>query len=85
METAIFARLFPISMAESAVVNFSLISKASFAVLLPPSAARRRRILLDELKAISDAVGINTEGRGIIFSLPVDAAFGLGGITKSEK
>ena len=39
----------------------------------------------DVMKAISDAVGINTEGRGIIFSLPVDAAFGLGGITKSEK
>jgi len=39
----------------------------------------------DVMKAISEAVGINTEGRGIIFSLPVDAAFGLGGIPKEEK
>lgn len=30
------------------------------------------------MKAIADAVGINTEGRGIIFSLPVDATLGLG-------
>lgn len=29
------------------------------------------------MKAIADAAGINTQGRGIIFSLPVDAAMGL--------
>lgn len=29
------------------------------------------------MKAIADASGINTQGRGIIFSLPVDAAMGL--------
>ena len=29
------------------------------------------------MKAIADAAGINTKGRGIIFSLPVDAAMGL--------
>ena len=39
----------------------------------------------DVMRAISEAVGINTEGRGIIFSLPVDAAFGLGGIPKEDK
>jgi hypothetical protein len=55
VETAIFARLFPIRIAESAMVKRSVIEKATFAVLLPPSAARRRRILFAELKAISDA------------------------------
>lgn len=29
------------------------------------------------MKAIAEAAGINTQGRGIIFSLPVDAAMGL--------
>lgn len=29
------------------------------------------------MQAISEAAGINTEGRGIIFSLPVDSALGL--------
>ena len=29
------------------------------------------------MKAIAEAAGINTQGRGIIFSLPVDSAFGL--------
>lgn len=29
------------------------------------------------MKAIAAAAGINTQGRGIIFSLPVDSAFGL--------
>ncbi len=29
------------------------------------------------MKAIGDAAGINTEGKGIIFSLPVDAVLGL--------
>ncbi len=29
------------------------------------------------MKAIADAAGINTQGKGIIFSMPVDAAFGL--------
>ena len=55
VETAMFARLLPIRIADRAVVNFSVMPKAIFAVLLPPSAARRRRILLEELKAISEA------------------------------
>ena len=55
VETAMFARLLPISIAERAMVNFSVMSYAILAVLLPPSAARRRRILFAELKAISDA------------------------------
>ena len=55
VETAILARLLPIRMVESATVNFSVMEKASFADLLPPSAARRRRILFAELNAISDA------------------------------
>jgi hypothetical protein len=50
-----FARLLPISIAERAVWNFSAMLKAIFAVLLPLSAALRRRILFAELKAISDA------------------------------
>ncbi len=29
------------------------------------------------MKAIADAAGISTQGRGIIFSVPVDSAFGL--------
>lgn len=29
------------------------------------------------MKAIAEAAGINTEGRGISFSLPVDCALGL--------
>lgn len=29
------------------------------------------------MKAIADAAGINTQGRGIIFSVPVDSALGL--------
>ena len=29
------------------------------------------------MKAIAEAAGINTEGKGIIFSLPVDSALGL--------
>lgn len=37
------------------------------------------------MKAIAEAAGINTEGRGIIFSLPVDEAVGLSGVTKEEK
>ena len=36
------------------------------------------------MKAIAEAAGINTEGRGIIFSLPVDEAIGLSGIQKEE-
>lgn len=36
------------------------------------------------MKAIAEAAGINTEGRGIIFSLPVDEAIGLSGVTKEE-
>ena len=29
------------------------------------------------MQAIAQAVGINTQGKGIIFSLPVDSALGL--------
>lgn len=36
------------------------------------------------MKAIAEAAGINTEGRGIIFSLPVDEAVGLSGAIKVE-
>ena len=39
----------------------------------------------DVMNAISEAVGINTDGRGIIFSLPVDAAFGLGGVKNNDQ
>ena len=34
------------------------------------------------MKAIAEAAGINTEGKGIIFSLPVDETMGLSGIQK---
>lgn len=37
------------------------------------------------MKAIAEAVGINTQGRGIIFSLPVDSAFGLSEAPMPEK
>lgn len=37
------------------------------------------------MKAIADAAGINTQGRGIIFSLPVDSAFGLSETPLQEK
>lgn len=37
------------------------------------------------MSAIAESVGINTEGRGIIFSLPVDSAFGLSGVNNEEK
>ena len=36
------------------------------------------------MKAIAEATGIKTEGRGIIFSLPVDEAVGLSGVVKVE-
>ena len=36
------------------------------------------------MKSISEAVGINTQGRGIIFSLPVDSAFGLSEVPHGE-
>lgn len=36
------------------------------------------------MKSIADAAGINTQGRGIIFSLPVDSAFGLSEVPLSE-
>ena len=38
------------------------------------------------MSAIAEAAGINTQGRGIIFSLPVDHAMGLAkAITPEEK
>lgn len=37
------------------------------------------------MKAIAEAAGINTQGRGIIFSLPVDSAFGLSEAPMPEK
>ena len=37
----------------------------------------RREEKVTIMKAIAEASGINTQGRGIIFSLPVDAAMGL--------
>ena len=36
------------------------------------------------MKAIAEAAGINTQGKGIIFSLPVDCAFGLSEIPYGE-
>ena len=36
------------------------------------------------MKAIGDAAGINTEGRGIIFSLPVDSVLGLRRIANED-
>ena len=55
VEAAMFARLLPIRMAESAVVKSSLILYASAAEELPASAAFLRRILFEALKEISDA------------------------------
>lgn len=37
------------------------------------------------MRAISEAAGINTEGRGIIFSLPVDSTLGLGKAVQNEE
>lgn len=37
------------------------------------------------MKAIAEASGINTKGRGIIFSLPVDSAYGLSKIPYGEE
>lgn len=36
------------------------------------------------MKAIAEASGINTKGRGIIFSLPVDSAYGLSKVPYGE-
>ena len=36
------------------------------------------------MKAIAEAAGINTQGKGIIFSLPVDSAIGLSEIPYGE-
>lgn len=36
------------------------------------------------MKAIAEAAGINTEGKGIIFSLPVDGSIGLQGAAPKE-
>ena len=55
VETAMLARLLPIRIEESDVVKFSAMSCAILAVFEPSSAARRKRILFAELKAISDA------------------------------
>ena len=55
VDAAMFARLLPIRIAESAVVKSSLILYARAADLLPASAAFFRRILFDALNEISDA------------------------------
>ena len=55
VEIAILARLLPISIAESEVVNLSQILNAILAVQLPHSQALRSRILFAVLKAISEA------------------------------
>ena len=55
VEMAMLARLLPMRMADSEVVNLSQMAYATLAVQLPHSQALRKRILLAVLKAISEA------------------------------